>query len=85
MTTSKQLEEIELDNRKLESLIIALRKLVNSDDEGLQIDLYTCFNHADNEHQTDLQEIDSLLSGLLSARKVSTKNLAKEYLINLSK
>ena len=81
MSKYAQVEKLEKENKSLENLLISLRKIINLDDaEDLQIDLSTCFNHADNEHLSELNEIEFLISHLLSVRVEKSKELIQKLI-----
>lgn len=53
-------------NELLNNAIKALEALNDyaQHDQDFSTDLYTCINHADNEHDTELSEIIKLMKGL---------------------
>ena len=81
MSKYAQVEKLEKENKKLEDVLISLRKIINLDDaEDLQTDLFTCFNHAENNHLLELNEITHSISELLSCRVDKANKLELEQL-----
>ncbi len=78
---SKQVQKLDAEIKNLGNLLKSLRKIINLDDaEDLQTDLFTCFNHAGNEHLSELNEIAHSISELLSCRVDKVNKLELEQL-----